>query len=336
MRKEQHRFIQYTDGSEELYDHNNDLYEWTNIASRPESLAVIKHWGYRVREDLAFMKHINRFIRWAAFGCIAAPLCPVEVCAAEGAVARPNIVVVMADDHAFEAISAYRTYLKQFAKTPAIDRLGEEGVRFDNFVCGNSICSPSRASILTGQYSHKNGVRGLGGSINETSPQYPVELQNAGYQTWLVGKWHLGSKPKGYQKYMVVKGQGKYFDPTFNGTEGTWKRKGYSTDVYTDIAMDWLSNRDRENPFLMCLQFKAPHHEYGHAERYTYLHLENHPAELFDRQADPDQRHNVASDPANKGLINMLEEELQRQIEEVDIPTEDLPGFTGRGSRSEK
>jgi len=183
----------------------------------------------------------------------------------------PNMVVVLVDDHAFEAISAYGTYLKDFAKTPTIDRLGEEGMRFDHFTCANSICSPSRASILTGQYSHKNGVRGLNGAINDDSPQYPVELQKAGYQTWLVGKWHLNSQPKGYDKHMVVKGQGKYFDPTFSGSEGTWKRTGYSTDVYTDVAMDWLKARNKKKPFLLSLQFKAPHHEYGHAARYDKL-----------------------------------------------------------------
>ena len=185
--------------------------------------------------------------------------------------ARPNIVFVFVDDHAFEAISAYNTYLKDYAKTPTIDRLAKEGMRFDNFVCANSICSPSRASILTGQYSHKNGVRGLNGYINDLSPQYPEQLKEVGYETFLVGKWHLKSLPKGYDKYMVVKGQGRYFDPTFTGTEGTWKRKGYSTDVYTDIAMEWLKDRDKEKPFLLSLQFKAPHHEYGHAARYDDL-----------------------------------------------------------------
>ena len=185
---------------------------------------------------------------------------------------KPNMVVVLVDDHAFEAISAYETYLKDHAKTPAIDRLAKEGMRFDNFVCQNSICSPSRAAILTGQYSHKNGVKGLGGAINDDSPQYPVELQKAGYQTWLVGKWHLKSQPKGYEKHMIVKGQGSYFNPTFNGTEGQARKvEGYSTDVYTDIAMKWLKERDRKKPFLLSLQFKAPHHDYGHAPRYDDL-----------------------------------------------------------------
>ena len=187
------------------------------------------------------------------------------------AYSKPNFVVVLVDDHAFEAISAYDTYLKDYAKTPAIDRLASEGMRFDNFSCGNSICSPSRACILTGQFSHKNGVLGLNGEINAESPQYPEFLQQAGYQTFLVGKWHLQNMPKGYDKHMTVHRQGNYFDPKFTGSEGTWERKGYSTDVYTDIAMDWLKYRDRNKPFLMCLQFKAPHHDYGHAERYDNL-----------------------------------------------------------------
>ncbi len=207
------------------------------------------------------MKHISLFLA----------LFLVVIHSSAIAANRPNMVVVLVDDHAFEAISAYGTYLKDFARTPAIDRLATEGMRFDNFTCANSICSPSRATILTGQYSHRNGVLGLNGSINDDSPQYPVELQKSGYQTWLVGKWHLKSQPKGYDKHMVVKGQGKYFNPTFSGSEGTWKREGYSTDVYTDIAMDWLKARDKRKPFLLSLQFKAPHHDYGHAARYDKL-----------------------------------------------------------------
>lgn len=202
---------------------------------------------------------------------------------------KPNFVVVLVDDHAYEAISAYGTYLKDYAKTPAIDRIAHEGMRFDNFACGNSICSPSRASILTGQYSHKNGVLGLNGSINDESPLYPVFLQKAGYQTFLVGKWHLQNMPEGYDKHMTVHRQGNYFDPTFTGSEGTWKKKGYCTDVYTDIAMDWLKSRDPNKPFLLCLQFKAPHHDYGHAQRYDDL-LVNvtipEPPTLYDRVED--------------------------------------------------
>ena len=185
---------------------------------------------------------------------------------------RPNMLIVLVDDHAFEAISAYNSYLKDHIQTPSIDRVANEGMRFDNMTVSTSICSPCRASLLTGQHGHVNGVRTLNGGINETSPQYPVQLQKAGYQTWLVGKWHLGSAPKGYDKHMVVKGQGHYFDPTFYGSEGTWKRKGYSTDVYTDIALEWLKDRDRNKPFLLSLQYKAPHAQYDYPDRYNDLH----------------------------------------------------------------
>jgi arylsulfatase A-like enzyme len=184
---------------------------------------------------------------------------------------RPNIVFVLVDDHAWEAVSAYGSHLKDFAKTPTIDRLGAEGMRLDNFVCANSICSPSRASFITGQYSHLNGVKNLNGEINQASPWLSEELQKGGYETLLVGKWHLKGQIRGFDKYMTVKGQGRYFDPTFNGSEGTWKRKGYSTDIYTDIALDWLQARDKDKPFFLSLQFKAPHHEYGHAARYDEL-----------------------------------------------------------------
>ncbi len=184
---------------------------------------------------------------------------------------KPNIVVVLVDDHAWEAVSAYGGYLKDHAQTPVIDSLARDGMRFDNFVCNNSICSPSRASFLTGQYSHKNGVLGLGGTIHKTSPWYPEELQKLGYQTWLVGKWHLGGEIRGYDRHMTVKGQGKYFDPKFTGSEPSFGREGYATDIYTDIALEWLNEWDKKKPFLLCLQFKAPHHEYGHAARYDEL-----------------------------------------------------------------
>jgi arylsulfatase A-like enzyme len=189
------------------------------------------------------------------------------LCAAALWAKAPNIVYIMADDHAAEAISAYDSHLKDFAKTPNIDRIAAEGVRFDNFFCNNSICSPSRASILTGQYSHKNGVTNLNGTINDDSPWVSEELQRAGYQTAVFGKWHLKSMPKGFDNYKVTRGQGAWFDPHFYTPAGEERMKGYSSDVYTDVALDWLGRRNPDRPFSLMLHFKAPHHPYDYPER---------------------------------------------------------------------
>jgi len=197
------------------------------------------------------------------------------------AIARPNILFIMSDDHASEAIGAYGSWLKKYCSTPTIDRLAAEGMRFTNVCCNNSICSPSRASILTGQYSHKNGVPSLNGSINEDSPQMAAELQKVGYQTGVFGKWHLTSQPKGFDTYKVTRGQGSWFDPVFFTKTGEWygkkkkrervpgeKHEGYCSDVYTDQALQWLKARDARKPFCMMLHFKAPHHSYEYPERW--------------------------------------------------------------------
>ena len=200
---------------------------------------------------------------------------------AGSAFAGPNILFIMSDDHASEAIGAYGSWLKKYCSTPTIDRLAAEGMRFTNVCCNNSICSPSRATILTGQYSHKNGVPSLNGAINENSPQVAAELQKAGYQTAIFGKWHLTSQPKGFDTYKVTRGQGSWFDPVFFTKTGQWygkkkkrdrvpgeKHEGYCSDVYTDQALQWLKARDAKKPFCMMLHFKAPHHSYEYPERW--------------------------------------------------------------------
>ncbi|MFL3656280.1 MAG: sulfatase [Halioglobus sp.] len=194
---------------------------------------------------------------------------------------RPNIIFIMSDDHALEAIGAYGSWLKKYCPTPTIDQLAAEGMRFTNVFCNNSICSPSRASILTGQYSHKNGVPNLNGSISEDSPQLAVGLKKAGYQTAVFGKWHLTSRPTGFDTYKVTRGQGSWFDPVFYTQNGQWygsrkkretvpgeKHTGYCSDIYTDQALAWLKARDAKKPFCMMLHFKAPHHSYEYPERW--------------------------------------------------------------------
>jgi arylsulfatase A-like enzyme len=198
-----------------------------------------------------------------------AALAAVTVCAEQK---KPNILFILSDDHALESISAYGSWLKDFAKTPNIDRLAKEGMLFTNLCCNNSICSPSRASVMTGQYNHVNGVMKLNGKINPDSPWLSKELKNGGYQTWLVGKWHLKSAPEGFDDYRVVKGQGTYSDPKYSGPNGISENvTGYSSDKYTDQALEWLKTRDTKKPFCLMLQFKAPHHPYDYPERLNGL-----------------------------------------------------------------
>ncbi|MEK6194512.1 MAG: sulfatase-like hydrolase/transferase, partial [Deltaproteobacteria bacterium] len=157
-------------------------------------------------------------------------------CFAAKSSGRPNILFIMADDHTREGISAYGSWLKDYCKTPNIDRLAKEGMLFTNTYCNNSICSPSRASILTGQYSHINGVTKLRGTLRPGVPMFTKELQKAGYTTALVGKWHLMNDPEGYDYHVRVLDQGTYFNPKLIGSE-TLSPQGYSADVFTDIAL---------------------------------------------------------------------------------------------------
>jgi arylsulfatase A-like enzyme len=208
--------------------------------------------------------------------CISTLLCSTLSCAATAAAegnSRPNIIFIMADDHALEAISCYGSWLKDYALTPNIDRIAAEGMRFNNVCCNNSICAPSRASIVTGQYSHKNDVPILSPAIiNPASPLYPVEVKKAGYQTAIVGKWHLDTPATMYGYSCVTKGQGTYFNPAFI-VDGVQQKSvtGYSSDVYTDRSLEWLEKRDKNKPFLLCLQFKACHGPWEYPERMKAL-----------------------------------------------------------------
>ncbi|MFI3316083.1 MAG: sulfatase [Rikenellaceae bacterium] len=188
---------------------------------------------------------------------------------------RPNIVFIMTDDHALSAISAYNGFLAAVAPTPSIDRIGREGVRFDNFFVTNSISGPSRACIVTGKYSHINGFykNEDGGDFDPNQTTFPMLLQDAGYQTAMIGKWHLGSSPVGFDYYKVLfnkEGQGSYFDPVFelSGGELVTETGRYSTDVIKEDALEWLDKRDRSKPFMMMYQFKAPHRPCDPSEEY--------------------------------------------------------------------
>lgn len=194
---------------------------------------------------------------------------------------RPNILYIMADDHAANAMSCYGSRLANVAPTPNIDRLAGEGMRLENCFCTNSICTPSRATIMTGKYSHKNGVYTLRDALDPAQPNVAKYLRQSGYQTAIIGKWHLHAEPSGFDYYNVLDGQGRYFDPRFIEI-GTWKEehhkkrgyigqvhKGYSTDIITDMAMEWMEKSDRQRPFFLMCHFKAPHEPWEYAKRYS-------------------------------------------------------------------
>jgi arylsulfatase A-like enzyme len=178
---------------------------------------------------------------------------------------KPNIIFIMSDDHAYQAISSYDGSLN---KTPNIDRLAEEGVRFQNSFCTNSICAPSRAVMLTGKYSHINGLVDNHVTFDGSQQTFPKLLQKAGYQTAMVGKWHLKSDPTGFDYWNILPGQGQYYNPDFIENGERKRIPGYVTDITTDIALNWLEKRDEEKPFCLLLHHKAPHRNWQPAPEY--------------------------------------------------------------------
>jgi N-acetylglucosamine-6-sulfatase len=194
----------------------------------------------------------------------------------DGLANRPNIIFIMADDHTAHAIGAYGGRLSVLNPTPTLDRLASEGLLFENCFAVNSICVPSRAAILTGQYNHRNRVYDLGGRLEAERQFLPRELGKLGYQTSLIGKWHLTEEPAAFEHYTVLPGQGDYFDPTFitrgekPWPENSFQRRGqHVTDAINELAIDWLKNqRDPSRPFLLMYHHKAPHDYFEYAPRY--------------------------------------------------------------------
>ncbi len=227
---------------------------------------------------------------------------------------RPNILFIYSDDHTFQAVSAYKSFLSGVIETPNIDRLAAEGMLFENAFCTNSICSPARASVLTGKYSHKNGVKTIYDEFDGGQLTFPKLLQKAGYYTGILGKWHLKSQPTGFDYYNVLNGQGSYFNPTMSGSGNPWwivpggdpgrfvweveagkpggvnpegltKHKGYATDIITDLTLDFLKDRPKDKPFLLMYHHKAPHDWFEYDPKHASL-LEHQeipePDNLFD------------------------------------------------------
>ncbi|MFP6899174.1 MAG: sulfatase/phosphatase domain-containing protein [Roseibacillus sp.] len=224
------------------------------------------------------------FLILAACSSLLAPASAIE---------RPNIIFMFSDDHACNAISAYPGGLfDKIAPTPNIDRIAKEGMLFENSFCANSICGPSRANILTGKHSHLNGFLDNNSSHFDGLQQtFPQLLRDKGYQTAMIGKWHLHSHPVGFDFWRILPGQGSYYNPEFIEMDGKRKRyEGHCNDLVTEFGLKWLKeDRDQKKPFVAMIQFKAPHRNWSAAERHLNLFkgvTMPEPESLFDDYAN--------------------------------------------------
>ena len=219
---------------------------------------------------------------------------------------RPNILFIMSDDHAAHAISAYGSKVNT---TPHIDRLAAGGMLFRNAFVTNSICTPSRATILTGKYSHLNGTP-VFNRFDGSQPTVAKLLQAAGYHTGMIGKWHLGSDPTGFDRWIVLPGQGVYKDPDFLTPDGRVKITGYVSDVITDLGLRFLDTRPADKPFFLMLHHKAPHRPWDPDEKHRAMFAEKvipEPATLFDDYATrpaalPENKQTIARDLTARDL----------------------------------
>lgn len=239
---------------------------------------------------------------------------------------RPNIVFVFSDDHAPHALGAYGGPLAALDPTPAIDRLAAQGMRFANSFCTNSICGPSRAVILTGKHSHVNGFRKNGDRFDGDQQTFPKLLRAAGYQTALLGKWHLGTDPQGFDHWEILPGQGDYYNPVLIGPEGRREVEGYCTDIVTDLAIEWMGAHAGDGPFLMMCQHKAPHRNWMPAPRHLGLYADvavPEPATLFDRWED------------NASPARVQEMTVEHELNIVyDLFVDPFPGWDPKSGRA--
>ncbi len=213
---------------------------------------------------------------------------------------RPNIIFIMSDDHAYQAISAYDNRLIQ---TPNIDRIARSGMRFTNAGVTNSICAPSRATILTGKHSHLNGKVDNHFNFDTSNVTFPQLLQQSGYQTAMFGKLHFGNNPRGFDQFKILPGQGAYYNPDFiTKNEGKIRVEGYVTDIVTDMTLDWLGEeRDPEKPFFLMYLHKAPHRPWMPAER----HLDALTSKVFPEPATLFDDYSGRTSPAKEAEMNI-------------------------------
>jgi arylsulfatase A-like enzyme len=253
--------------------------------------------------------HLNRRDFFGLMGAGSATAALPRLFGATGE--RPNIIYMMADDHDAHAISAYGSKVNT---TPNIDRLAKEGMRFDNCFCTNSICTPSRGVILTGQYSHITGVKTLADKLDPARQTVAKLLQAADYQTGFVGKWHLVTDPTGFDYWNMLPGQGQYHNPVMIEMGQRKNHQGYATDIITDYSIDYMKRRKKDKPFFLMCHHKAPHRPWQpdekHAHMYDNVTIEE-PSNLYDHY---EHRSKAAANATNKVGENMNKGDLKRDI----------------------
>ncbi len=238
---------------------------------------------------------------------------------------RPNILFIMSDDHAAHAMGCYGSRINE---TPNMDRIAAGGMRLDNCFCTNSICTPSRAVILTGTYNHVNGVTTLSTPMDNRLQTFPKRLQAAGYQTAVIGKWHLGIGlqhcPTGFDYWNVLPGQGLYHDPEMIEMAPSGERtvfKGYVTDLITDMSIDWIRRRDKDRPFCLLCHHKAPHRHWEPDAKHAHLYDD---VEIPEPETFNDDYANRA---AAAGAARMR---IGRDLNEIDVKAAPPEGLSPR------
>ena len=246
-------------------------------------------WFESVRQQRVGVNALHHLITMKRLPILLVAFVTTSLALAAAPKPPPNIVFIFADDHAYQAISAYGE-ARKLLETPNIDRIAKQGMRFDRCIVPNSICGPSRATIITGKYNHLNGFVNNSNRVFDGSQlTFPKLLQKAGYQTAIVGKWHLGSDPTGFDFWQILPGQGQYYNPPMIRMGERIQNTGYVTDIVTDVSLDWLRKRDKSKPFILMCQQKAPHREWEPALRYLDADQDrvyDEPPTLFDDYAN--------------------------------------------------